>query len=315
MKSKSFGAGALGVLLFFAGQSFPVPAETLPAPDRESSIIDQETSALPAPDRDASTLSVPDRETLIIPGPEQGTSSEPSRSSRRAAEPGRRQEEAPAGTTSRSPREAPAAAPAASNRASAVSETPPPRSPPDRGLFFGALVGMNSLSYDTDDTDWEGLDIEGNPTFGGGLFFGMDFGMVVAQAEALFRADKGTIENVPGFDEGTGLSFLLPLIVKGDFHLGPVVLQPLAGLYFNFALGDLELSGTYGGKEPYANPLMGLMVGGDVGIRFGRNLIFLDLRYATDLGKTAVGNDPMTAWRRSAFVLNLGYQFFVWRKT
>jgi hypothetical protein len=177
------------------------------------------------------------------------------------------------------------------------------------------MAGLRVLSYDTDGTDWERIEIDGSPTYSGGLFFGADFGRVIAQAEVLFSGDRGTIENMGGFDDLSGISLLIPLIVKGDFLLGPVVLQPLAGLYFNVALGDLTLGGSMGGEEPYASPPIGLMAGGDLGIRFGRNRVFLDLRYALDLGKTAVGNNPMTAWRRSAFMLNLGYQFYIWRKT
>lgn len=304
MKSKSFGAGALGILLFFAGQIFPVQAETVSGPDRE-------TSAIPGPDRETSTLPAPDRDTSTIPGPDQKTS--PPRPPRRAGK-----QEAPAAAGTGRERAAAPVAPAAPNRPPAVpagSAARPAWNPPDQGLFFGAMAGMRSLKYNTDDTDWENLDIDGKSTAAGGLFFGLDYGPVVTQVEILFSGDKGAIENMPGFDDITAYTLLIPLILKGDFHLGPVVLQPLAGFYFNIALGDLDLDGSMGGKEPYANPPVGLMVGGDIGMRFGKSRIFLDLRYAADLGKTAVGNDPMTAWRRSAFMLNLGYQFFVWRKT
>jgi hypothetical protein len=331
MKSKSLSAGALGVLLFFAGQGLPVPAETLPEPDRESSIIsgpDRENSTLSAPDQKTSTLPAPDRETSTIPGPEPVRSSAAAQPSQRTARTGRQQEAAPAaepktrqeaaaGTSGQ--QEAAAGGQAAPREAAAAQNKPSPAPSrwnlADQGLFLGAMAGMRFPSFDTDDTDWDNTDIEGDPTFSGGLFMGMDFGRVIVQAEVAFNEDKGTIENIPGFDKGNGKSLMIPLIVKGDFHLGPVVLQPLAGVYFNVTLGDLELEGSMGGKEPYAYPPIGMLFGGDVGIGFGRNLIFLDFRYAMDLGKTAVGNDPKTAWRRSAIMFNVGYQFFIWRKT
>lgn len=337
MKSKSFSAGALGVLLFFAGQCFPVQAETLPEPDRKTSIVpepDRETLILPAPDRETLILSAPDRETSTISAPQgretpavpgQDQKTGPAPQPRRGT--GEQQEQPSAASVpARSPAASPVPArpsaasvpvrsPAVSDRSSAVSESPPSRNPPDRGLFLGAMAGLRTLSYDTDDTDWKSVELDGSATYSAGLFFGADFGRVIAQAEVILSEDKGAIENLSGFDEISGRSLLIPLIVKGDFLLGPVVLQPLAGLYFNVALGDLTLGGTMGGDEPYASPPVGLMVGGDLGLRFGRNRIFLDLRYAVDLGKTAVGNDPMTAWRRSAFMFNLGYQFYLWRKT
>jgi hypothetical protein len=173
---------------------------------------------------------------------------------------------------------------------------------------------LRSLSYNTKDTDWKNAEIEGKSTFNGSLFLGMDFGAWSLQGEVLLTGDNGTL-NVPGIDGITGWSLLIPFIFKGDFRLGPVILQPLVGPYLNFVLGDLELGGTMGGKEPYANPPLGLMIGADAGIRLGGGIIFLDARFAVDLGKTAVGNNPMTAWSRSAFMLNLGYQFSLGRKT
>jgi hypothetical protein len=199
----------------------------------------------------------------------------------------------------------------------AVSGSPAPRknAPPDRGLFWGVTAGIRSLSYNTDGTDWDGLAVEGNSAPNAGLFIGMDFGKLIIQAEIVLSGDNGTIDNIYSnnfYSMGvTGTSLLIPLIVKRDFHLGPVVFQPLAGLYFNFALGDLKLEdNTMGGEEPYANPPVGLIFGGDVGIALWKGVLFLDLRFAGDLGKTAAGNDPIEIWTRTSFMINLGYQFF-----
>jgi hypothetical protein len=348
MKSKSFGAGVLGVLLFFAGQGIPAAAETLPEPDpvQEDSVFPgpvREDLILPPPEWDslifldpnqeASILPPPEWDRLILSDPNPAASSAEARPSQQttaggqqAAPPaaktgGGQKAPAPAGGKA-APQGAPA--PAGGKTAPQGAPTPAAPRPPagpsrwkmaDQGLFLGAMAGMRSPSFDTDDTDWENVDIEGDSSFSGGFFVGIDFGRVIAQAEFAFNEDAGVIENRMGFEKGIGKSLMIPLIVKGDFHLGPVVLQPLAGVYFNVTLGDLELEGSMGGTEPYAYPPAGMLFGGDVGIGFGRNLIFLDFRYAMDLGKTAVGNDPISVWRRSAFVFNVGYQFFIWRKS
>jgi hypothetical protein len=98
-----------------------------------------------------------------------------------------------------------------------------------------------------------------------------------------------------------------------DFHLGPVVLQPLAGPYFNFALGKLTTSGGISGKESYKNPPLGLTFGALAGLNLGGGLLFIDGRFEMDLGKTEA-EKSIEIWRRSAFMLNLGYQIYLGRK-
>jgi hypothetical protein len=148
----------------------------------------------------------------------------------------------------------------------------------------------------------------------------MDFGLLIGQVEVLLMNEIIRMHYPLPYDSTTGIyitgtSLLLPFIFKVDFHLGPVVLQPLAGLYLNFALGDLkESGGRYDTEEPYANPLFGLMLGGSFGITLGRGILFLDTRYAMDLGRTVAGSGPKTIWRRSAFMFNLGYQFSLGRR-
>jgi hypothetical protein len=184
------------------------------------------------------------------------------------------------------------------------------------------MAGARLPKYAIDDTHWGdkgGDDIEGKGTFNGALFFGMDFGLLAGQAEVFFAGERAATRVLTGFTytdtDITGLSILVPLVLKLDFHWGPVVLQPLAGFYLNFALGNLkERVGSLDVEDPYANPLLGVIFGGAIGISFGRGIFFLDLRYAKDLGKTVAGNDPVTIWKRSALMLNLGYQFSLGRK-
>jgi hypothetical protein len=146
----------------------------------------------------------------------------------------------------------------------------------------------------------------------------MDFGLLAGQAEVFFSGESAVTRVLSGSGYAdaniTGLSLLAPLILKLDFHLGPVVLQPLAGVYFNFALGNLKenVDGS-DVEDPYANPPLGVIFGGAFGMTLGRGILFLDLRYAKDLGRTVAGQDSATIWSRSAFMLNLGYQFSLGR--
>jgi hypothetical protein len=181
-------------------------------------------------------------------------------------------------------------------------------------MFLGLSAGMSLPSYNTDGTDFEGTNIEQGSGFGGSLFWGMDFGLLIGQVEVLLTTEKAIVKDSYGDIDVEGMSLLVPFIVKVDFHLGPVVLQPLAGLYLNFALGDLKESAMGGeAEEPYANPLFGLMFGGSFGVTLGRGILFLDTRYAMDLGRTVVSG-PVTIWRRSALMFNLGYQFSLGRR-
>jgi hypothetical protein len=185
-------------------------------------------------------------------------------------------------------------------------------------MFWGLSAGINLHNYNTNGTDHSGIDIKGGPAFDGALFFGMDFGLLIGQAEVLFTGDNAAITYpypYPGEVDVTGISLMIPFILKVDFHLGPLVLQPLAGLYLNFGLGNLKESGMGADREdPYANPPLGLIFGGSLGTPLGRGIVFLDGRCAIDLGRTAAGNNPITIWKRSAFMINLGYQFFIGRR-
>jgi hypothetical protein len=177
------------------------------------------------------------------------------------------------------------------------------------------MAGLSSAKYNTDDTDWDtisGASIGGRSGGDLGLFLGLDFGLLIGEVGALFSFDNA--ETTINYNETAikGMSLHVPLLLKMDFHLGPVVFQPLAGPYFNLALGKLDMEDS--GKDPYANPPFGLAFGGLAGLNLGRGFFFIDGRYEMDLGKTVGGNNAITLWRRSAFILNFGYQIYLGRR-
>jgi hypothetical protein len=320
MKLKSFFAGALGLLVLFAGQGAAGQEGALAPPDRESSI-------LPPPDESPFGAGASGRE-----GAQRGRR-EGQAAPKQAGGGlfGNRQEQgtkapADAGGREESKRAGEARREQGTGSQAAAGDTSAREALPRTGLYMGAMAGTVFPIYHTDD-EWDdnniGSHISGKPTFGGGLSVGWDFGFVAAETGALISSDRAkTTVNKPYYGDDVdlmGISLLVPLIIKLDFHLGPVVLQPLAGGYVNFALGDLKWHGYDPGdtKAAYANPLFGLMFGGALGFKLGRGSLFVDSRYVMDLGSTAMGsheitnNTAMRAWKRSGVMLNLGYQFYL----
>jgi hypothetical protein len=176
------------------------------------------------------------------------------------------------------------------------------------------MAGPAFSHYDTDDTDWKdrmGHSIDGHMGGTAGLFLGADFGLLIGEVGALLSFDRAKLYQSDSYSMVQGMALHIPLLFKMDFHLGPVVLQPLAGPYFNLALGDLDMNS---GKDPYANPPFGVVFGGLLGLNLGRGILFIDSRYEMDLGKTVAGNNPITIWKRSANVLSVGYQIYLGRR-
>jgi hypothetical protein len=181
------------------------------------------------------------------------------------------------------------------------------------------MGGFGSSSYNTDGTDWKDKyhyeSIHGSSGGALGLFMGLDSGGLIFELGAQTSFDKGEM-NINQYDKRDVESMALhvPLLVKLDWHLGPVVFQPMAGAYYNLALGKLDIESSRGGDDPYANPPFGLVFGGLAGLTLGRGLLFIDGRYEMDLGKTRAGRDAITIWSRSAFTFNFGYQIYLGRR-
>jgi hypothetical protein len=159
-----------------------------------------------------------------------------------------------------------------------------------------------------DSADSEGI----KPEFGG--FLGWHLAKFGIQIETLVAFDEAYTKQT----RFESVSLLLPIIGKYDINIKSFVIQPLVGVYFNIALGDMygkyKGDGTYHNKDgntSYANPPLGIMVGSDFGWVFKRGMIFLDARFAFDLGKTVIAANGREEelWRKTAFTLSLGYQF------
>jgi hypothetical protein len=184
-------------------------------------------------------------------------------------------------------------------------------------VYGGFTAGMSVPWYKAGDDLDDAVGSTPMPTFGG--FLGWHIARFGLQIEALISFDRAEI----GINEGTststinleGTSMLLPIVIKYDIPVKSFVIQPLIGMYFNVALGEMEgefkTGGDGDGKTPYGNPPLGLLFGGDFGWKLKKGMLFLDARLAFDLGNTVISwdGDDETLWRKSAFTVSLGYQF------
>jgi hypothetical protein len=280
MKQKLFFAITLGALLFAAGFNVQAQEQTAPLPP-------------------------PDRESSIIPNPGGQT---PARRQTPARAPARNQE--PARQTPA--RQAPAQQAPATQQTPAAQEEQAAAAAgiPNKGLYWGGMIGGGSIfptTFYSDDTAFP------EAAFGVDLFVGYDFGLFTGQVELLFANEAGSIRERDPYSEYpitytykySGMVLQIPVIAKMDIHLWRFVLQPLAGIYLNFGLGDLDVDGY---QYEWENPLLGWVAGADLGFRLGRGFLFLDLRYSGNLGFTKVEGEEKA--QRSAFLSSVGYTFY-----
>jgi hypothetical protein len=177
------------------------------------------------------------------------------------------------------------------------------------------MIGYGGLSPEGDEDS-----ISGGGSVSGGLLAGYDFGLFTGQVEFLLAGDS-----VEGLRTGSGYHYnqvsggwdpnwsyssysgtliQIPLVVKLDLHLWRFVLQPQAGIYLNFGLGDAKRDKDY--SAGWENPLLGGLVGGTLGIQIGKGFLFGDLRLTTNFANTTPENTK--GYTRKSNLFSLGYQ-------
>jgi hypothetical protein len=178
------------------------------------------------------------------------------------------------------------------------------------------MIGAGSLTPEAD-----GGNVGGDAAFAGGIFAGYDFGLFTGHVEFLFTNDsvkdvrkeetrwntsQEEWETYTSYSSYSGTLFQIPLIAKMDLHLWRFVLQPMAGVYLNFGLGDAKKNDS--DSVGWENPLLGGRVGGTLGFHLGRGFLFWDLRYMGNFGDT-VPKDAK-GYSRSVVLSSLGYQYY-----
>jgi hypothetical protein len=151
-------------------------------------------------------------------------------------------------------------------------------------------------------------------------FMSVQMEAVFTQDSAPFRGPKfqlneSEIRYVYYTDSYNSKSLMFPVTVKFPLEFEPYIVSPFAGAYFIMPLGQMEVAtteeGKTGGSYEYAYSMqLGLTFGVDFGVRLGPGILFLDLRYNADLGKTMVQmpDGTLFEYNRNMFSFSIGYE-------
>jgi hypothetical protein len=110
-------------------------------------------------------------------------------------------------------------------------------------------------------------------------------------------------------------------LLRFSLNPGRAIIAPYGGAYLNIPLyldieiGDFSVSQKYT-FAPITDSIplsLGVVGGLSVGTRFGPGNIFVDARYAYDLGNIAITASD-TRYHRSMISISLGYEFGLFKK-
>jgi hypothetical protein len=115
-----------------------------------------------------------------------------------------------------------------------------------------------------------------------------------------------------------GFSLQFPLMAKLNFYPGKFRVSPFFGPYVTVSLGKMEIVrphvGDISASASYSVP-MGLLGGLNLSYPIGPGMIFLDLRYAADLGTPNLSAVGITeTYKRHMVSLSMGFEFGLIRK-
>ena len=140
------------------------------------------------------------------------------------------------------------------------------------------------------------------------------------QAEAEFASDhapfrtvnKNNTDSLSAYNAPfTAYSLSFPLLLKYSFRRNAFVISALAGGYLFLPLDYMRneaLVPGSGGLFGYSmEPPLGYIAGIDLGTKIGPGNLFLDLRWAQDLGTIRAASGE-TAYKRGMFSIAIGYE-------
>ncbi|MDR1575018.1 MAG: PorT family protein [Treponema sp.] len=207
----------------------------------------------------------------------------------------------------------------------AYSDTYPPEQsePEEKWLYLGLRVGPSVRLYSRDTANpFAENNIYNFLNITAGVQAAFQFlPFLAVQAEVLFTNDyapysavdavvntatnTGTMKADP--DPFISYSLMFPLALRYTYRQGKLFAGALAGLYFSVPLGDMQ-NKTLGGKFGYSMNLpLGYTLGINVGTKLGPGSLFLDLRWAADIGKTQK-NSGEDIYKRSMVTIAIGYE-------
>jgi TolB-like protein len=139
------------------------------------------------------------------------------------------------------------------------------------------------------------------------------FKFLALQAEAIFNIEDSL--EIEILDIPISLSYsamMLPLLAKITFRPGRFLFAGFGGIYFTipFTAMSVDINGQKYSYN-YTAP-MGVIAGGNIGIKLGPGTLFLDVRYAGDVQSTTVQGDwgsHSVFSSRDMALCSLGYEF------
>jgi hypothetical protein len=203
----------------------------------------------------------------------------------------------------------------------AKSKSPSGLGSPDYWAYLGARAGYSMRFYTDPGKNIGGFKSDDWPlgnTFEAGIqASGQVLPFLAIQAEGLFTMDTA-LKKLKKVDiEYKTMSLKFPLVVKFTFRPEQWLIAPLGGIYINAPL--LKMRQTIKDDESWYKwkwKSIGWTAGVEVGRRLGPGTLFLDLRYAADIGDTFIdwqGADT-SMYRRTAATISLGYDFGLFKK-
>jgi hypothetical protein len=137
------------------------------------------------------------------------------------------------------------------------------------------------------------------------------------QGEAVFTTDYAPFKTyrITGGDSPslamyeapfTSFSLMFPLLLKYTYRKDFFAISPMAGAYFALPLGEMQNEQIKG--EFSVNPPLGYVLGINLGRKAGPGTLFLDLRWAADIGETVNASSGEFIYKRSMLSIAVGYE-------
>ena len=174
-------------------------------------------------------------------------------------------------------------------------------------LYFGVKGGA-SLRFFTLSDDVKG-DVEpNNITYEAGVHLSLQFTKFLAlQVEALYTADKVSYSGAGYKASFESQSLMFPALLKLTFRPGSFLFALFGGGYFSLPLGKLKAGddGSFDASIP-----LGVVGGVNLGFKIGPGALFIDARYAKELGNTSIsdGKGNLAIYSRAMASFTLGYE-------
>jgi hypothetical protein len=129
-------------------------------------------------------------------------------------------------------------------------------------------------------------------------------------APFIYFSSLGNVDTTPFYT----LYLTVPLLLRSNIRKGNLLAGIFGGAYMILPLGQMK-NDRMGGSFGYAIDLpLGYTAGVNSGMKLGPGYLFLDIRWAADLGKQIKLESAEPLYQRSMVTFNIGYEFGIIEK-